>query len=114
MAPVFQRRRAVVDTPAGVEASLHPTVRQRDPTARRPAFRWALLEWVDDVLGCRSVRGVQAVRLGGKPVHHRVPLLRAQTAPARAQAAAHAGHARLTAARQAMGEKGTLAREPAE
>ena len=48
------------------------------------------LEWVDHDLGCRSVRGVQAVRLGGQPVHHRVPLLRAPPAPARPEAAPRA------------------------
>ena len=55
------------------------------------------LEWVDDVLGSRSVRGVQAVRIGGQPVHHRVPLLRAPAAPARSQAAARGRRGRLAA-----------------
>ena len=36
----------------------------------------------------RSVRRLQAVRVGGEPVHHRVPLLRAPPAPPRAEAAA--------------------------
>ena len=39
-------------------------------------------------LGRRSLRRVQAVRVGGQPVHHRVPVLRQPAAPPRAEAAA--------------------------
>src|SRR5271167_509171 len=71
-------------------------------------LRWALLEWVDDVLECRSVRGVQAVRLGGQPVHHRVPLLRAPAAPARPQAATRARKRALIAQAQALVDRRAL------
>ena len=56
----------------------------------------------DDVLGRRSVRRLQAVRIGGEPVHHRVPVLRAPAAPARAEAAAR-GRAGPRAARGVLG-----------
>ena len=36
------------------------------------------LEWDHDVTRPRPVRRVQAVRVGGQPVHHRVPLLRSR------------------------------------
>ena len=42
----------------------------------------------DDVLGRGSVRRLQALRIGGEPVHHRVPVLRPPAAPPRAEAAA--------------------------
>ena len=44
----------------------------------------------DDVLRPGSVRGVQAVRIGGQPVHHRVPILRPPAAPSRPEASARA------------------------
>ena len=50
-----------------------------------------------DGLRRRSVRGVQAVRIGGQPVHHRVPVLRQPAAPARAEAAARARRAERAA-----------------
>src|SRR5271167_1702762 len=74
----------------------------RSENGPRARFRRALLEWVDDVLRCRSVRGVQAVRIGGQPVHHRVPLLRAPAAAARPQAAARRRLRRPLAAAAAM------------
>ncbi len=81
-----------------------PHLPAREPRPARPASsrrpvpsptslserRLTGLEWIGDVFGCRFVRGVQAMRVGGQPVHHRVPLLRAPPAAARPQAAARA------------------------
>ena len=77
-----------------------------------PAVRRAVLEWVDDVLRRRSVRGVQAVRIGGQPVHHRVPLLRAPAAPARSQAAARARPERIAARRARRWPRGCGGSDP--
>src|SRR6202035_945563 len=44
------------------------------------------LEWIDDVLERGSVRRLQAVRIRGQPVYHRVSVLRPPPAQARPEA----------------------------